>query len=81
MHEFTLVLAQEPDEDQADTLYATFQDGTIATVSGTPRIHFHREATTLIEAIRSAIRDVRSAGFETIRVEMQPETVLSSASS
>ena len=34
---------------------------------------FHREASSLEEAIRSAIRDVRSAGFDVELVEMQPD--------
>lgn len=79
MHQFTLVLDHDPDDDQADALYAAFQDGTISTISGEPRIHFHREASSLIEAVRSAIQDVRRAGFEAVRVEMQPQAVLSEA--
>ena len=38
-------------------------------------IHFHREAGSLEEAIRSAIGDVRSAGFDVARVEMEPDAV------
>lgn len=51
MHEFILVLTSDPDEDQADTMYAKFDDGTIATIQGVPQIHFHREAGSLEEAI------------------------------
>jgi hypothetical protein len=72
-HEFTLVLLREPDEAQADKLYGVVDDGTIATIAGTPQILFHREAPSLEEAIRSAVGDVRSAGFEVARVEMQPD--------
>ncbi len=74
-HEFALVLKTEPDEDEADRLYATFQDGTISTTAGVPRIDFHREAETLVEAIRSAIRDVGSIGFDVARIELQPDAV------
>jgi hypothetical protein len=50
-----IALTSDPDEDQADTMYAKFDDGTIATIQGVPQIHFHREAGSLEEAIRSAI--------------------------
>ncbi|MCI0332082.1 MAG: hypothetical protein L0228_02505 [Planctomycetes bacterium] len=72
-HEFTLVLTADPDDSQADKLYGTFNDGTLSTIAGIPRIHFHRESASLEEAIRSAIGDVRSAGFDVQRVEMQPD--------
>ena len=72
---FTLVLTADPSEEQADALYGTFNDGTISTTAGVPQIHFHREAPSLEEAIRSALGDVRSAGFEIERVEMLPDAL------
>lgn len=75
-HEFTLVLTADPNEEQADNLYGTFNDGTISTIAGVPQVHFHREASSLEGAIRSAIEDVRSAGFEIERVEMLPDALL-----
>jgi hypothetical protein len=78
-HEFTLVLTADPSEEDADKLYGTFDDGTISTMAGVPQIHFHREAASLEDAIRSAIGDVRAAGFEVTRVEMEPNTVLQPA--
>ncbi len=74
-HEFTLVLSADPNDEEADRLYGILRDGTISTIAGVPQIHFHREAPSLEEAIRSAIADVRSAGFDVTRVEMQPEAV------
>jgi len=74
-HEFTLVLIADPDEEQADKMYGRFNDGTISTVAGVPRIHFHRQAGSLEEAIRSAIGDVRSTGFDVARVEMLPDAL------
>jgi hypothetical protein len=53
-----------------------FDDGTISTIAGVPQIHFHREAASLEEAIRSAIGDVRSGGSDVARVEMEPNAVL-----
>ena len=75
-HDFTLVLTADPTEAEADKLYGTFDDGTISTIAGVPQIHFHREAGSLEEAIRSAIGDVRSSGFDVARVEMEPNAVL-----
>lgn len=78
-HEFTLILTAEPDEDQADQLYARFQDGTISTTAGIARIDFHREADNLMGAIRSAIQDVRSVGAEVARIEIEPAAVAAGA--
>ena len=75
-HEFTLVLTADPNEEEADKRYGTFSDGTISTIAGVPQIHFHREAGSLEEAIRSAIADVRLTGFDVERVEMEPDAVL-----
>ena len=75
-HEFTLVLTADPNEEEADKMYGTFNDGTISTIAGVPQIHFHREARSLEDAIRSAIRDVRSTGFNVERVEMEPDAVV-----
>ena len=72
-HEFTLVLTADPNEEQADKMYGTFNDGTISTIAGVPQIHFHREAASLEDAIRSAVADVRSSGFDIERVEMLPD--------
>jgi hypothetical protein len=78
-HEFTLLLTADPTEAEADKLYGIFDDGTISTIAGVPQIHFHREAGSLEEAIRSAIGDVRSGGFDVARVEMEPNAVLQTA--
>ena len=74
-HEFSLILTSEPDDDQADKMYARFSDGTISTIAGVPRVDFHRESSSLEEAIRSAIGDVRSEGFDVQRVEMLPDAL------
>jgi hypothetical protein len=71
-HEFTLILAADPTDDEADKLYGIIDDGTISTIAGIPQIHFHRRADSLEEALRSAISDVRTAGFDVARVEMEP---------
>lgn len=75
VHEFTLILTADPNEEEADRLYGIFNDGTLSTLAGIPQIHFHREAPALEEALRSAIAHVRAAGFEVERVEIEPEAV------
>ena len=74
-HQFTLILTADPNEEESDRIYSIVNDGTISTIAGVPQIHIHREAPSLEEAIRSAIADVRSAGFDVQRVEIQPEAM------
>ena len=74
-HEFTLILTTDPSEEEADKLYGCCNDGTLSTIAGVPQMHFHRAALSLEDALRSAIRDVRAAGFDVERVEMEPEAV------
>lgn len=74
-HEFLLILTADPNEEEADRLYSIFNDGTLSTIAGVPQIRFHREAPSLEEAIRSALADVKSAGFNILRVEIEPEAV------
>jgi hypothetical protein len=78
-YDFTLILAAslELTEDLADALFAAgCDDGTPGTCHGVFSIDFHREAPSLEEAIRSAIEDVRTAGYEVARVEMEAEAVV-----
>jgi hypothetical protein len=44
--------------------------------NGVFSMDFHRAAATLEDAIRSAIEEVRTAGYEVARVEMEAEAVL-----
>jgi hypothetical protein len=71
-YEFSLVLTvPEVTEADCDALYeAGCDDGTIVTRGGATYIAFDREAASLEAAIRSATANVRSAGFEVARVEM-----------
>lgn len=74
-HEFVLVLATDPDEEEADRLHGIIDDGTLSTIAGVPQVRFHREASSLEEAICSAMSDVRSAGLDTARVEMEAKAL------
>jgi len=77
-YEFTLVLkgSLELTEEIAETLFqAGCEDGTPGTCNGVFSIDFHREADSLEEAIRSAMADVRSAGYDVARVEIEAASV------
>ena len=74
-HAFTLILTTDPSEEEADRLYGYCDDGTVFTISGVPQIRLHRAALSLEDAMRSAIADVRAAGLDVERVEIEPEAV------
>jgi hypothetical protein len=77
-YEFTLILSGpfELTEEIADELFeAGCDDGTPGTCDGVFSIDFHRDASSLEEAIRSAIANVKSAGYEVERIEMEAEAV------
>lgn len=81
-YDFTLVLkgTLELTEEIADELFAAgCEDGTPGTCDGVFSIDFHREADTLEDAIRSAITDVKSAGYEVERAEIEEKDILQSA--
>lgn len=74
-HEFTLILDKDPSEEEAELLYAKFDDGTICTSEGIAQVEFCRESSSLEDAIRSAIRDVESLRLRVERVEIERQTV------
>ena len=78
-YDFTLILTESPEltDDLADALFAAgCDDGTPGTCNGAFSIDFHREAVSLEEAIRSAIADVKTVGYEVTRVEIEAEAVV-----
>ncbi len=81
VHEFTLILTADPNEKESDRLYSIFNDGTLVTIAGVPQVHFHREAPSLEDAIGSALADVRKAGFDVVRVEIEPLNIFTAKSS
>jgi len=73
-YQFTLILHGSPEltEEIADRLFeAGCDDGSPGTSEGVFSIDFHRTARTLEEAINSAIANVKSAGYEVERVEIE----------
>ena len=73
-HHFSIILAApEQSEADADALCAAgCDDGSISTSAGVTRIDFHRQAASLEDAIRSAIANIESAGFEAAHVLIEP---------
>jgi hypothetical protein len=77
-YDFSLVLKGniELTEEMADRLYeAGCDDGTPGTCEGVFSIDFHRHASSLEAAIRSAIASVKEAGFDVERVEIEADAV------
>ena len=77
-YEFTLILkgSWELTEEMADALFeAGCDDGTPGTCNGVCSIDFHREADSLESAIRSAIANVKSAGYEVERVQIEADAI------
>ncbi len=81
-YEFTLILKGSPEltEEIAGQLFeAGCDDGTPGTSDGVFSIDFHRTASTLEEAINSAISNVKSAGYDVERVEIEAGAMTQSA--
>lgn len=72
-YEFSLTLKGplELTEQIADELFeAGCDDGTPGTCNGLFTIDFHRQADSLETAIHSAVKNVKAAGYEVERVEI-----------
>ena len=79
-YEFDVVLKEvsEVTDDQADRLFAAgCDDGTPAACNGVAWIHFDREATSLDDAILSAVTQVQAAGFMVSKVELAVDAAVS----
>ena len=77
-YEFALILKgqYELTEEIADELFeAGCDDGTPGVCNGVFSIDFRREGDSLETAIRSAIADVKSAGYEVERAEIEAEAM------
>jgi hypothetical protein len=73
IYEFDVVLKDlaEVTDDQADALFAAgCNDGTPASCDGSTWVHFDREAASLEDAIRLAVAQIRAAGFEVLKIEL-----------
>jgi hypothetical protein len=69
VHVFTLVLDQEPTDEQFDALVeAGCDDASFGVEHGLAVAEFDREAPTLADAIASAVLGVESVGLRAVRV-------------
>lgn len=74
LYRFTVILAGAPEmtEQMANALFESgCDDGTPGSCDGVSHVHFDRESSSLDEAIRSAVTNVRKAGLEIERIEME----------
>lgn len=76
-YEFSLILVGDNlDEEEVDKIYgADCDDASILTRDGVTRVQFDRHATSLDEALASAIQSVEQAGFAVARVEIERHEV------
>ncbi len=77
-YEFSLILTGSPEltEEISDELFAAgCDDGSPGTCNGVFSIDFHREAQSLESAINSAIQNVKAAGQNVERVEIDAGTM------
>ncbi len=78
-YEFNVVLKDlsEVTDDQADRLFEVgCDDGTPASCNGLAWIHFDREASSLENAISSAVSQVQAAGFLVSKVELEADAAV-----
>ena len=76
LFDFALILdCDDIDLDGADRLYGEVDDASLSSSGRVQRLDFDREAPTLEAAIRSAVADVKRAGFKVHHIEMEPEAL------
>lgn len=78
-YEFDVILKDlaEVTDEQADALFeAGCDDGTPASCDGVAWIHFDREAPSLENAVRVAVSQVRGAGLDVVKVELDVGSVV-----
>ena len=77
-YEFTLILKGQLEltEEISDELFeAGCDDGTPGICNGVFSIDFHRVGSSMEAAIRSAIANVKAAGYEVERAEIEAEAM------
>ena len=78
-YEFDVILKDvgEVTDEQADALFAAgCDDGMPASCKGVTWVHFDREASSLEEATRSAVTQVRAAGLSVSKIELDAGTAV-----
>jgi hypothetical protein len=68
-HAFTIVLNRRPTDDELDALFSAHCDDAIFGIEESlPIAQFDREASTMADAIVSAVHAVESAGLQAMRI-------------
>lgn len=74
--DFTITIDQLVEGlDAVDAFYGRCNDASMFNDDGVTKITFHREATSLDDAIRTAIFDVQTFGYKVKHIEVEPECV------
>jgi hypothetical protein len=78
-YSFTLILdVRKIDQSVEDALFETgCDDGLLGSRGGVVYLDVQREAASLQEAIRSAVQNVQTAGFQVVRIE--PDDLINAA--
>lgn len=72
---FTVILKGRNtlNEEVVEQLYGCCDDASAGSSEGIGHVRFDRPATSLNEAIASAVADLRSCGLDVERIEIEPE--------
>ena len=82
LYEFTFTIDQfVEDLDVIDGFYGKTGDASIAGEAGKTMIHFDRTAQSLDDALRSAVADVRSEGWQVLEISVEPHCLLATPAS
>ena len=74
--DFTITMDQwVEDLGAVDALYGRCDDVSMFNSDGVTKITFHRDATSLDDAVRTAVSYVQSAGYKVEKIEVEPECV------
>jgi hypothetical protein len=78
-YDFSLIVAGRTEFSDADVdalFEAGCDDGTPGSCNRVASVYFTREGDSLMAVIRSAISDVRKAGLDVARIEIEPASAL-----
>lgn len=72
---FTIILKGQHvlTESVVEQIYGCCDDASAGSRDGIGHVHFDRPATSLNEAIQSALSDLRACGVVVDRIEIEPE--------
>lgn len=75
--EFTITIDQYVEDlDIVDAFYGKTGDASLAGSGGKTLVHFDREASSLDEALRSAIADIQAQGWQVRDISVEPDCVM-----